>query len=94
MSVNTGGFDLKEIQDIEQKAYKMGVTTYKNIDAIETFYTKVVKYLIYGNILKNNTYPLSVSAERIVQAIEVIEYAKTLVLIILHMGAREQEMIR
>ena len=78
VSVNTGGFDLKEIQDIEQKAYKMGVSTYKNIDAIETFYYKVVKYLIYGNILKNNTYPLSVSAERIVQAIEVIEYAKSI----------------
>ncbi len=78
VSVNTGGFDLKEIQDIEQKAYKMGVSTYKNIDAVETFYTKVVKYLVYGNILKNNTYPLSVSAERIVQAIEVIEYAKSI----------------
>ncbi len=78
VSVNTGGFDQLEITDIEQKAYKMGVTSYKNVDAVETFYTKVVKYLIYGNVLKNNTYPLSVSAERIVQAIEVIEYAKSI----------------
>ena len=52
VSVNTGGFDLGEIQDIEQKAYKMGVSSYQNIDAIETFYSKVVKYLIYGNIKK------------------------------------------
>ncbi len=78
VSVNTGGFDVEEITAIEEKAYKMGVETYKNIDAVETFYTKVVKYLIYGNVLKNNTYPLSVSAERIVQAIEVIEHAKSI----------------
>lgn len=76
VSVNTGGFTSAEIQDIEKKAYVMGVKTYQNIDAIESYYQKVVKYLIYGNVLKNNTYPLSVSAERIVQAIEIIEYAK------------------
>ncbi len=56
----------------------MGVSTYVNIDAVATFYNKVVKYLIYGNVLKNNTYPLSVSAERIIQAIEIIEYAKSI----------------
>lgn len=56
----------------------MGVSTYKNIDAVATFYTKVVKYLIFGNVLKNNTYPLSVSAERIIQAIEIVEYAKSI----------------
>lgn len=78
VSVNTGGFTQKEINTIESNAYKMGVSTYKNIDAITTFYQKVVKYLIYGNVLKNNTYPLSVSAERIVQAIEIIEYAKSI----------------
>jgi argininosuccinate synthase len=76
VSVNTGGFTQTEISEIEQKAYQMGVKTYQNIDAIENYYQKVVKYLIYGNVLKNNTYPLSVSAERIVQAIEIIEYAK------------------
>ena len=76
VSVNTGGFTLTEINSIEEKAYAMGVTTYKNINAIETYYQKVVKFLIYGNVLKNNTYPLSVSAERIIQAIEIIEYAK------------------
>jgi argininosuccinate synthase len=78
VSVNTGGFTFSEIQEIEKKAYAMGVKTYQNIDAIESYYHKVVKYLIYGNVLKNNTYPLSVSAERIVQAIEIIEYAKSI----------------
>lgn len=78
VSVNTGGFTKTEIQHIESNAYKMGVSTYKNIDAVATFYQKVVKYLIFGNVLKNNTYPLSVSAERIIQAIEIVEYAKSI----------------
>ena len=76
VSINTGGFTQKEIKEIERKAYLMGVKTYKNINAIETYYKKVIKYLIFGNVLKNNTYPLSVSAERIIQAIEIVEYAK------------------
>jgi argininosuccinate synthase len=78
VTVNTGGFSLEEIQIIESNAYKMGVSTYKNIDAVSTFYQKVVKYLIFGNVLKNNTYPLSVSAERIIQAIEIAKYAKSI----------------
>ena len=78
VSVNTGGFSKNDVQTIEQNAYKMGVSTYKNIEAVTTFYQKVVKFLIFGNVLKNNTYPLSVSAERIVQAIEIIEYAKSI----------------
>jgi argininosuccinate synthase len=78
VSVNTGGFTKEEIKHIESNAYKMGVTEYKNIDAVTTFYIKVVKYLIFGNVLKNNTYPLSVSAERIIQAIEIVEYAKSI----------------
>ncbi|MDC8005834.1 argininosuccinate synthase [Aureisphaera galaxeae] len=76
VSVNTGGFTKGEINNIEEKAYTMGVASYKNIDAITSYYQKVVKYLIYGNVLKNNTYPLSVSAERIIQAMEIIAYAK------------------
>lgn len=76
VSVNTGGFSVKEIKEIEAKAYKMGVSTYKNIDAVSDFYQKAVKFLIFGNILKNNTYPLSVSSERIVQALAIISYAK------------------
>ncbi|WBL21264.1 argininosuccinate synthase [Zunongwangia sp. HRR-M8] len=76
VSVNTGGFSNEEVQHIGENAKKIGATTYKNIDAVSSFYDKVVKYLIFGNVLKNNTYPLSVSAERIVQAIEIINYAK------------------
>ncbi|RYH73149.1 argininosuccinate synthase [Flavobacteriaceae bacterium 144Ye] len=76
VSVNTGGFTKEEINKIEANAYKMGVATYKNIDAVASYYNKVIKYLIFGNVLKNNTYPLSVSAERIIQAIEIIKYAK------------------
>lgn len=76
ISVNTGGFSIEEIEAIESKAYQMGAFTYKNINALEAFYKKIVKYLLFGNVLKNNTYPLSVSAERIIQAIEIVRYAK------------------
>ena len=76
VSVNTGGFTDSEIETIEQKAYTMGVKRYQNINAVEMYYQKVVKFLIFGNVLKNNTYPLSVSAERSIQAVEIIKYAK------------------
>ena len=76
VSVNTGGFSKQEIGTIEKKAYEIGAHTYKNINALKSYYNKIVRYLIYGNVLKNNTYPLSVSAERIIQAIEILEYAK------------------
>ncbi|SDS22416.1 argininosuccinate synthase [Christiangramia echinicola] len=76
VSVNTGGFSEEEIKNIGDNAKKIGATSYKNIDAISSFYNKVVKYLIFGNVLKNDTYPLSVSAERIIQAIEIVNYAK------------------
>ena len=76
VSVNTGGFSPEEIENIESKAYQMGAFTYQNIDALEDFYQKIIRYLLFGNILKNNTYPLSVSAERIIQAIEIVNYAK------------------
>lgn len=76
VSVNTGGFSAEEIQKIGDNAKKIGAESYKNIDAISSFYKKVVKYLIFGNVLKNDTYPLCVSAERIIQAIEIVNYAK------------------
>jgi len=78
ISINTGGFLKEEIDDIETKAYQMGAFTYKNIDSLNSFYQKIVKYLIFGNVLKNNTYPLSVSAERIIQAVEIVNYAKSI----------------
>ncbi|NNK11669.1 MAG: argininosuccinate synthase [Flavobacteriaceae bacterium] len=76
VSVNTGGFSSEEIQEIRKKALALGAKSYTSIDAVQSFYDKVVKYLIFGNVLRNNTYPLSVSAERIVQAIEIARYAK------------------
>ena len=78
VSVNTGGFSKNKIKEQEKNAYAMGANTYRSINALKTFYEKIVKYLIFGNVLKNNTYPLSVSAERIVQAIEIIKYAKSI----------------
>ncbi len=75
ISINTGGFNTQEIQEMKSKALQMGAKTYQSINALNTFYNKVVKYLVFGNVLKNNTYPLSVSAERIVQAMEIVAYA-------------------
>ena len=76
VSVNTGGFTDEEIAANKEKALTLGAKSYENINAVQSFYDRVVKYLIFGNVLKNNTYPLSVSAERIVQAIEIAKYAQ------------------
>jgi len=74
--VNTGGFSKEELADIEKKAYELGVIKHVTLDLTEKYYKECVKYLVYGNILKNNTYPLSVSAERVFQAMAIAEYAK------------------
>ncbi len=74
--VNTGGFNKEELADIEKRAYKMGVVSHYVVDETENFYNTCVRYLIYGNVLKNNTYPLSVSAERVSQATAIALYAK------------------
>ncbi|MES2544233.1 MAG: argininosuccinate synthase domain-containing protein [Bacteroidota bacterium] len=74
--INTGGFDAEELSAIEERAYELGSTQHTNLDIIDKYYEKAIKYLVFGNVLKNNTYPLSVSAERVFQAIEVIKYAK------------------
>lgn len=76
VTVNTGGFSAEEIQAIEKRAYELGVHSYTCFDAVKTYYDTCVKYLIYGNVLKNNTYPLSVSAERTIQAKSIAAYAK------------------
>lgn len=75
LTVNTGGFDAEESKALEQKAFELGASSYKIVDAVPRYYDQCIKYLIYGNILKNNTYPLSVSAERMFQALEVAQYA-------------------
>lgn len=76
--VNTGGFSADELKDVEKKAYELGVKSHKTLDATDAFYKDCIKYLIAGNILKNNTYPLSVSAERVFQAMAIGKYAREL----------------
>lgn len=74
--VNTGGFSTTELEQIEAHAYRLGVTTHTTIDAVKSYYDKIIKFLVYGNVLKNNTYPLSVSAERLSQALFIAEHVK------------------
>jgi argininosuccinate synthase len=74
--VNTGGFTEEELQEIEKRAYNLGVKSHKTVNAVRSYYDNVIKYLIFGNVLKNNTYPLSVSAERMSQALAIGEYVK------------------
>lgn len=76
--VNTGGFSEEEIKQIEAHAYKLGVKTHTSVNAVKSYYDDIIKYLIFGNCLKNNTYPLSVSAERLSQALHIAEHAKKL----------------
>jgi len=75
ITINTGGFSTQEINQISKKAIKLGAKKYMCVDAVSPFYNKIIKYLIFGNVLKNNTYPLSVSSERIIQAIEIVNYS-------------------
>ncbi|HPN19833.1 MAG TPA: argininosuccinate synthase [Chitinophagales bacterium] len=76
ITVNTGGFSEAQLNAIELRAKEMGVKEFVVRDVVKDYYDKCIKYLIFGNVLKNNTYPLSVSAERVFQAIAVAEYAK------------------
>lgn len=76
--VNTGGFSEEELAQIEKHAYTLGVKTHTTVNAVKSYYDSIIKYLIYGNVLKNNTYPLSVSAERLSQALHIAEHAKKL----------------
>jgi len=76
--VNTGGFSEEELQKIEAHARNLGVASHTTINAVEGYYDRIIRYLIYGNVLKNNTYPLSVSAERLSQAIHIAEHVRKL----------------
>src|SRR6195952_792439 len=76
--VNTGGFNEEELKKIEAHAYKLGVKTHTAVNAVKSYYDSIIKYLVFGNTLKNNTYPLSVSAERLSQALHIAEHAKKL----------------
>ncbi|MDH4059165.1 MAG: argininosuccinate synthase, partial [Cyclobacteriaceae bacterium] len=78
LTVNTGGFDDEEVAAIEKRALELGVASHKTVDETYSYYEKVIRFLIYGNVLKNNAYPLSVSAERMSQALAVANYAKSI----------------
>ncbi|SDE17807.1 argininosuccinate synthase [Niabella drilacis] len=74
--VNTGGFSEEELKKIEAHAKNLGVKSHKTVDAVKNYYDSIIRYLVYGNVLKNNTYPLSVSAERLSQALHIAGYAR------------------
>ena len=74
---NTGGFSEEELAFIEKRAYDLGAAKHATLDITEEYYQKSIKYMVYGNILRNGTYPISVSSERTFQAIAIIEYAKS-----------------
>ncbi|HMP29436.1 MAG TPA: argininosuccinate synthase [Saprospiraceae bacterium] len=74
--VNTGGFSQEELVKVEKHAYNLGVASHTTVDAVDHYYKRIIKYLIMGNVLKNNTYPLSVSAERLMQALHIAEHTK------------------
>src|ERR1044071_6860344 len=76
--VNTGGFSEEELKNIEAHAYKLGVKTHTTVNAVKSYYDSIIKYLVFGNCLKNNTYPLSVSAERLSQALHIADHVEKL----------------
>jgi len=76
--IDTGGFSQKELAEIEKRARSLGVSKHYSIDVTAEYYKNCIRFLIYGNILRNNTYPLSVSAERIFQAMAIARKAKEL----------------
>ncbi len=73
---NTGGFSSEQLKTNEANAYKLGATKYITLDVTQEYYEKSLKYMVYGNVLRNNCYPISVSSERIFQALAITRYAK------------------
>lgn len=76
--VNTGGFSEDELKKIEDHAHALGVASHTTVNAVRSYYDQIIRFLVYGNVLKNNTYPLSVSAERLSQALHIAEHAQKL----------------
>ncbi|WP_367393029.1 argininosuccinate synthase [Lewinella sp. LCG006] len=75
LTVDTGGFSAKELEEMEERAFTLGATSYKAVNVTEALYDECLRFLVYGNSLRYQTYPLSVSAERMFQALEVAKYA-------------------
>jgi argininosuccinate synthase len=76
LTVNTGGFTPEEVAKIGERAKQLGVASFECVDVTASYYKSCIRYLVFGNVLKNAVYPLSVSAERMVQAIAVAEHVK------------------
>jgi argininosuccinate synthase len=73
---NTGGFSQEQLKANEENAYRLGATKYVTLDVTREYYDKSLRYMIYGNVLRNNVYPISVSSERIFQGMAIARYAK------------------
>ena len=73
---NTGGFSAEQLKTNEENAYKLGATKYVTLDVTQEYYEKSLKYMVFGNVLRNNVYPISVSSERIFQGMAIARYAK------------------
>jgi len=91
---NTGGFSVEELKVIEDKAYRLGAKSHVTLDVTQEYYEKSIKYMVFGNVLRNGTYPISVSSERIFQAIAIINYAKEIDAQYVAHGSTAPEMIR
>ena len=73
---NTGGFSEAELKGVEEKAYALGAKKHVNLDVTGEYYEKCNRYMVFGNALRNKTYPISVSSERTFQALAIVKYAK------------------
>lgn len=78
VTINTGAFTDDDVEVLRKKALSIGASSFTCMDVRKKYYENCIRYLVFGNVLKNGTYPLSVSAERVIQAISVAEYAKSL----------------
>ena len=74
---NTGGFNAQELKAIEERALALGAVQHATLDITQEYYEKSIRYMVFGNVLRNGTYPISVSSERIFQALAIINYAKS-----------------
>lgn len=72
---NTGGFSDEELASVEKRAYALGAKKHVNLDITGDYYSKCIKYMVFGNVLRNKTYPISVSSERTFQALAIVNYA-------------------
>ena len=73
---NTGGFSEEQLKTNEENAIKLGAVKYVTLDVTEEYYDKSIRYMVYGNVLRGGTYPISVSSERIFQALAIARYAR------------------